>query len=297
MTYTLRRLETYDDYKACERLQQQAWGFSDPLDIIPLTNLVTAQKWGGLVLGAFDEGGGLHGFCYGFLGRDPGGRLLHCSHMLAVDERARNTGLGTRLKWAQRDHILGQGLDMIVWTFDPLESVNARLNFGKLGGLSDDYVINLYGETTSKLHAGTATDRLTIKWLIGSPRVERRAAGEVDEVAAALGAGGIDAPWALQADGWGPGEPVLDLDAPRVRCEIPVSVQDVKAHDRGAAVAWRDATRALFSGYFKRGYYARECAHRRGDGGAEGPKTVYLFEHGDLEADGAEMRRNRKIRE
>ena len=96
---------------------------------------------------------------------------------------------------------------MIVWTFDPLESVNAHLNFGKLGGLSNNYVINLYGETTSKLHAGTATDRLTIKWLIGSPRVERRASGEVSEVAVALGADRIDAPWALQADGWGPGEP------------------------------------------------------------------------------------------
>ena len=297
MTYTLRRLETYDDYKACERLQGQAWGFSDPLDVIPLTNLVTAQKWGGLVLGAFDEGGGLYGFCYGFLGRDPGGRLVHCSHMLAVDERARNMGLGARLKWAQRDYILGQGLDMIVWTFDPLESVNACLNFGKLGGLSDDYVINLYGETTSKLHAGTATDRLTIKWLIDSPRVERRAAGEVGEVAAALGAGGFDAPWALQADGWGPGEPVLDLDAPRIRCEIPVSVQEVKAHDCGAVVAWRAATQALFTAYFERGYYARECAHRSGDGADEGPKTVYLFEHGDLETDGAEMRRDGKIRE
>ncbi len=297
MTYTLRRLETYDDYKACERLQEQAWVFSDPLDVVPLTNLVTAQKWGGLVLGAFEEGGGLSGFCYGFLGRDPEGRLVHCSHMLAVDERARNTGLGARLKWAQRDYILGQGLDMIVWTFDPLESVNAHLNFGKLGGLSDSYVINLYGETTSKLHVGTATDRLTVKWLIGSPRVERRAAGEVSEVSAALGAGGIDAPWALRAAGRGPGEPVLDLDAPRIRCEIPVSVQQVKAHDRGAAVAWRDATRALFTGYFERGYYARECAHRPGDGADEGPKTVYLFEHGNLETDGAEIHRTGEILE
>lgn len=293
MTYALRRLESFEDYKACERLQQQAWGFSDALDVIPLTNLVTAQEWGGLVLGAFDDSGELYGFCYGFLGFDPAGLLVHCSHMLAVDERARNMGLGARLKWAQRDYVLGQGIDMIVWTFDPLESINASLNFGKLGGLSDGYVVNLYGETTSTLHAGTATDRLIIKWLIGSPRVERRAAAETGEVAAALAAGGIDAPWALQADGWGPGEPVLDLDAHRIRCEIPVSVQEVKARDRGAAVAWRDATRALFTGYFERGYYARECARVSGDRAGESRKTVYLFEHGDLEADGAEMRRNR----
>lgn len=288
MGYTLRRLESHDDYKACERLQQRAWGFADGVDVIPLTNLVTAQKWGGLVLGAFAEDGEMHGFCYGFLGRDPdSGRLVHCSHMLGVDERARNTGLGARIKWAQRDFVRQQGLDTIVWTFDPLESVNACLNFGKLGGLADTYRVNLYGETTSKLHAGSATDRLQLRWLIASPRVERRAAGERGDIAHALAADEIDAPWALKADGWGPGEPTLELDAPRVRCQIPPSVQQVKANQPGAAVAWREATRAVFTNYFGRGYFARECVHiSAADGGGEA-MTVYLFEHGDLENDGA----------
>jgi predicted GNAT superfamily acetyltransferase len=287
MSYILRPLESHDDYKACERLQRHAWGFADDIDIIPQTNLVTVQKWGGLVLGAFDENGELHGFCYGFLGRDPSnGRLVHCSHMLAVDERARNAGLGTRLKWAQRDYVREQGIDVMVWTYDPLESVNACLNFAKLGGLSDDYQVNLYGETTSKLHSGTPTDRLTLTWIVGSPRVAQRAEGRRGEVFRALAAGDIDAPWALRADGWGPGEPALDLDAQRVRCQIPVSVQEVKDHDRGAAAAWRDATRAVFTGYFDRGYFTRECVHAPGgDTGGEA-KTVYLFEHGDLETDG-----------
>ncbi len=287
MTYTLRCLETYDDYHACERLQQHAWRFSDPLDVIPLTNLVTAQKWGGLVLGAFDEGGELHGFCYGFLGRDPEGRLVHCSHMLAVDERARNMGLGARLKWAQRDYVLAQGVDMIVWTFDPLESINACLNFGKLGGLSDDYVINLYGETASKLHAGTTTDRLTIKWLINSARVKKRTAGEVGVVAGRLMAGEVEAPWALQADGWGPGEPDLELDGPHIRCEIPVNVQDAKVHDHRAVVAWREATQGVFNAYFERGYYVRECVHLSAAQSSVGPQTAYLLEKGNLETDGA----------
>jgi predicted GNAT superfamily acetyltransferase len=289
MSYTLRCLESYDDYKACERLQAHAWGFTDDIDVVPLTNLVTAQKWGGLVLGAFDDNGELHGFCYGFLGRDPSdGRLVHCSHMLAVDERARNTGLGARLKWAQRDYVREQGIDVLVWTYDPLESVNACLNFAKLGGLSDDYQVNLYGETTSKLHSGTPTDRLTLKWMIESPRVAQRAEGQRGAIATALAGGDIDAPWALQADGWGPGEPALDLDAHRVRCRIPVSVQQVKDHDRDAAVAWRDATRAVFTGYFDRGYFARECVHVRGEESGGEARTVYLFEHGDLETDGTQ---------
>jgi predicted GNAT superfamily acetyltransferase len=208
--------------------------------------------------------------------------------MLAVDEQARNTGLGARIKWAQRDFVLQQGIDTIVWTFDPLESVNARLNFDKLGGLSDTYRVNLYGETTSKLHAGTATDRLQLRWLIDTPRVQQRAAGERSAIARALTAGEIDVPWALRADGWGPGEPALDLDTPRLRCQIPLSVQQVKANQPGAAVAWRAATRDVFTTYFDRGYFARECVHIPAAGEGGEAMTVYLFELGDLESDGTE---------
>lgn len=289
MGYTLRRLESHDDYKACEELQATAWGFTDAIDVIPLTNLITAQKWGGLVLGAFNDDGELHGFCYGFLGRDPKTeQLVHCSHMLAVDERARNSGLGACIKWAQRDFALGDGLDVMVWTYDPLESINACLNFSKLGGLADRYQVNLYGETTSKLHSGTATDRLTLKWMIDSPRVAQRGEGGRGPIFKALKANDIDAPWVLQADGWGPGDPQLDLDAPRVRCEIPVSVQRVKEQEPGAAIDWRDATREVFIGYFARGYFARECVHIPAGDAGDKPKTVYLFEHGDLETDGTQ---------
>ena len=285
MGHTLRRLESLEDYKACETLQQHAWGFSDGLDIVPQTQLVTAQKWGGLVLGAFSGDGELHGFCYGFLGRDKKGRIVHCSHMLAVDERARNAGLGARLKWAQRDACLEDEVAIAVWTFDPLESVNACLNFSKLGGLSDDYVVNLYGETTSRLHTGTATDRLTLWWFLDSPRVQGRADEKPSEAIAAVAAGDIDAPWALEAAGVGPGEPELDLDAERIRCEIPASVQAVKADDPAAALRWREATRAVFTTYLERGYFARECVRTDPDTGG-GRRTVYLLERGEMEVDG-----------
>ena len=286
-SYTLRRLETFEEYKACERLQSKAWEFSDDIDVIPQTNLVTAQKWGGLVLGAFDADDELCGFCYGFLGRDETDRIVHCSHMLAVDDEAQNTGLGTRLKWAQRDSCLAEGLSVMVWTFDLLESKNACLNFGKLGGLADGYDINLYGETTSKLHSGTTTDRLTVKWMLDSPRVAARQEERRSGLFESLVAGDVDAPWVLQADGGAPGEPNLDLHAHRLRCEIPGSIQDVKEHDRGVATAWREATRAVFIGYFAKGYFARECARTRLDDRGES-KTVYLFERGELEVDGVQ---------
>lgn len=283
MEISCRRLETLDDYRACERLQRDAWGFEDPLDVVPQTQLVTAQKYGGLVIGAFDHEGRMLGFCYGFLGRDPRGRLVHCSHMLAVVEEARNSGLGARLKWEQRREALAQGLDLMVWTFDPLESVNACLNFGKLGGVSDEYTVNLYGETTSRLHAGTATDRLTLKWFLRSGRVVARQAGQADAVAARLADGTLDAPWILEAEehdgvAW-PGEPDLELDPPRMRLEIPASIQQIKRRDPGAAVAWRQTTRAALTTYLERGCFVRECLRER----ARPARTVYLLEAGTCE--------------
>jgi len=287
MSHTLRPLQTIDEYKACEKLQKEAWDFDDSLDVIPLTNLVTVQKWGGLVLGAFDENGVLRGFCYGFLGFDELKRHVHSSHMLAVDAEVRDGGLGARLKWAQRDFVLGQGVRLIVWTYDPLESKNACLNFTKLGGLADTYLVNFYGETTSQLHSGTPTDRLSLIWVVDALRVARRAAGERSPVLEALKSGEIDAPWALEADGFSPGEPQLDLGADRIRCEIPGDIQGVKAHDREAAIAWRKATRAVFKAYFANGYYARECTRTVAEpaSGSE-PRTVYLLERGSMEKDG-----------
>lgn len=286
MNVTFRRLETLQEYRACERLQQQAWDFEDPLDVIPQTQLVTAQKYGGLVLGAFGASDELLGFCYGFLGRDPRGRLVHCSHMLAVAEEARNSGLGARLKWEQRREALDQGLELMVWTYDPLESVNACLNFGKLGGVADGYEVNLYGETTSRLHAGTATDRLTLKWFLRSGRVLGREVGREDPVAETLADGSVDAPWILEAEerdgvAW-PGGADLALDAPRLRLEIPGSIQSVKARDPEAAVAWRLATREAFTTRLERGWFVRECLRTRG----EPRRTVYLLEKGSCEPDG-----------
>jgi len=287
MAYTLRLLETNHEYHECEEIQKEAWGFTSDLDIIPLTLLVTTQLHGGLVLGAFDENDVMQGFCYGILGLEEG-RLLHCSHMLAVLKAARGEGLGALLKWGQRDEILARDIDLMLWTFDPLESLNACLNFHNLGGLSDEYILDLYGETTSELHAGMATDRLHLKWYLSSQRVEAHAAGDRGRTAASLAVGEVDAPWVLEGEGAGanmrPDVLHLDLDAPRLRCEIPPSIQDIRAADLGLAIAWREVTRELFTSYFEAGYFVRECVRTHEDP----PRTIYLLEKGTIEPNGLE---------
>lgn len=289
MEITIRPVETLDEYRDCEELQRRAWGFASDLDVIPVTALLTTREHGGVVLGAFDGEGAMAGFCFGFLGRDDRRRLVLCSHMLAVDPDRRNAGIGEALKWAQRRHALAAGVDLIVWTYDPLESLNGCFNFGKLGVVADRYHVNLYGETTSELHRGTATDRLTARWYLRSRRVIGRLRGRVGRWAKELESGRIEAPWALRCDDPGapvpaPSEPRLDLQEDPVLCEIPRAIQEIKSREPEAAVGWREATRAVLRGYLAAGYFVRECVRTRG----EPRRTVYLLQRGSPEPAGLE---------
>jgi len=84
----------------------------------------------------------------------------------------RNSGLGRRLKLLQRDDALARGIELIEWTFDPLEIKNAYLNIEKLGAITRRYNINQYGITSSPLQGGLPSDRLIAEWWLKSKRVE-----------------------------------------------------------------------------------------------------------------------------
>src|ERR1043165_8610301 len=89
-------------------------------------------------------------------------------HMLAVREQYREYHLGTKLKLAQRERALALHLHEITWTFDPLQSKNAHLNFAKLGVVCDKYKVDFYGASTSSLLHQNGTDRLWVKWPVAS---------------------------------------------------------------------------------------------------------------------------------
>jgi predicted GNAT superfamily acetyltransferase len=131
---------------------------------------VVASKIGGQVIGAFD-GNDMVGFALSVPGVRAGHHYLH-SHMLAVRESYRNTGLGRKLKLFQRQEALTRGFELIEWTFDPLEIKNAYLNLEKLGAIARRYNVNQYGITSSPLQGGLPTDRLVAEWWLRSRRVE-----------------------------------------------------------------------------------------------------------------------------
>jgi len=249
-------LTTVDQFHACEALQRRAWRMDGDNDVVPLHLLVTFQRSGGLVLGAFDEQGEMVGTLFGFLGAtgDAANRLKHCSHMMGVRADWRGRGVGQRLKLAQREHALRQGLDRVTWTYDPLESLNAALNIRKLGGVCNTYVRDLYGDMSDGQNADLGSDRFQLDWWIASGRIKERLAGTA--VRPTL-AGLLDQDAVLlnpaEFDPGGPPRPApadLPPAAEAVLVEIPADIQSIKTADVALAQEWRVHTRAVFERCF-----------------------------------------------
>lgn len=160
---------------ACVELQRRVWGYTER-DTVPDQIFVVARKTGGEALGAYEREKPV-GFALAFVALREGSTYLH-SHMVAVLPEYRDRGIGRLLKLAQRKNALARGIDLIEWTFDPLQLKNAHFNIASLGAIARRYVPNLYGRTSSPLHAGLATDRLVAEWRLRSAGVEATLAGK-----------------------------------------------------------------------------------------------------------------------
>ncbi len=176
MSIEVRPLTADDEFRAAVQLQKEVWQFKDE-DLLPVRLFVVATKVGGQVFGAYDSKR-LVGFALAIPGTKQGyGTYLH-SQMLGVAADYRNRGVGRMLKLAQRDDALGRSIDLMEWTFDPLEIKNAFFNIERLGAIVRRYVRNQYGISTSVLHTGLPTDRCVAEWWMPGERVKQTLAGE-----------------------------------------------------------------------------------------------------------------------
>jgi len=171
----IRELTENHEFAEAVKLQKAIWGF-DEIDLLPVRLFVTASKIGGHSFGAY-EGDKMIGYCIGIPGIKPGAKSYLHSHMLGVMKEYRDAGLGRKLKLAQRDDAIRQGIDLMEWTFDPLEIKNAFFNIERLGAIVRRFVLNQYGTTSSHLNAGLPTDRCTAEWWLESDRVKKLLAG------------------------------------------------------------------------------------------------------------------------
>jgi predicted GNAT superfamily acetyltransferase len=265
----IRDIETIDEIHAVEELQKAVWGIPD-IEVVPYTQLAAAINSGGTLIGAFD-GDEAIGFAYGFAGHERG-RPVHHSHMLAVKPQYRSYDLGFRLKHAQRERVLKQGVELMTWTFDPLQGMNAHFNFAKLGVLADTYYPDFYGPNAASFLHQTGTDRLWVTWplsrleAIGKQRVISR--DEHPEVPALLKCDEAERPIAEDFE--------TKLIRERVSIEIPADINRLMEKERSLAIEWRAASRDAFVKALNAGFIVEDFI--RGEG--EGSPGRYILSRG-----------------
>jgi predicted GNAT superfamily acetyltransferase len=276
-TITIRDIDLISEMREVESLQKEVWECDDR-DIVPLTLLVATRELGAILVGAFD-GSSLIGFAYSFVGREDE-RMVHHSHMLAVRPTYRNVNLGYKLKLAQRDRALAQGITRMTWTFDPLQSLNAHFNFAKLGVVADTYKINFYGEATSSfLHQiGNGTDRLWVTWPLDSTRVHERLLTkgqsrtsnlEPDRISCLVQVGPGNVPQRGQS---------LHVTSQKyTSIEIPADINTLQRESPELVLRWREATRWAFSEATASGYVIKDFWAASRNDQAVG---VYLLSYG-----------------
>jgi predicted GNAT superfamily acetyltransferase len=240
--YTIRICSTLDEFEACLQMQRDVWQFSD-LDVTPLRSFVITRRGGGFTVGAFDSSNRLLGFAHALAAFDEKLRPYYYSQMLAVEPRLQNSGIGVKLKLAQRDHALETGVPLMTWTFDPLQSRNAYLNLVKLGGVVRKYQVNYYGnKSTSAFHRGLDTDRLFVEWWVRSGRVADALAGK------------------------------RRAGKPEAVVEVPRDIEAMKKLDMDEARRWQLQIRESFLNWLREGLY---CAGFEAD--PNGGNSRYLF--------------------
>ena len=282
-TIVIRDLRSFEDLKQVEGVEKEVWALSD-LDTMPLTLTIATRESGSIWIGAFD-GSRLVGFAFGILGLEGNRPNIH-SHMLAVLEPYRSLDLGYKLKLAQRERALSMRvgevrITEITWTFDPLQSRNAHLNFAKLGVVSESYKIDFYGPETSSVLHRNGTDRLWVKWPIASRRIQGRIQGKDNRSEMLDTLKTLSPLVTFNADGRPHRAEIADaVQRQRIAIEIPSDILSIEGKDPALAQEWRMATRWAFTEALKSGFFVAEfCRTVRGQ---QGP-GVYLLEKGKAE--------------
>jgi predicted GNAT superfamily acetyltransferase len=219
----IRHCSSVADYQNCVHVEHAIWGKSLT---VPVPLFVVARETGGQVLGAFQQGG-MIGLTLAFAAMRRGKTFLH-SHIAAVLPGFRDRGVGRAMKLFQRQDALDRGIDLIEWTFDPLDLKNAYFNLVRLGAIARRCIPNCYGVTESPLHAGLPTDRLVVEWLLNSDRVKRASSGE----------------------------PPPEIGAASQRIAIPAALAALRESDREAAAKIQSRACAQFQEWFAKGWVA-----------------------------------------
>lgn len=283
----LKVIESPAEMAAVEDLEKKVW---PGINSVPYHVLLAVAHNGGILVGAYD-GEDLVGYVFGFLGMyqtENGTEIKHCSHLLAIHPDYQSLGIGYKLKRAQWQLVRQQGLDLITWTYDPLESRNASLNIAKLGAVCNTYLRDEYGEMADELNQGIPSDRFLVHWWVNSNRAAQRLSKKTRkrlDLAHFLAAGAeiINDTKLNEAGLPVPDQDRMDtLEDPQTRppitlFEIPADYQGMKTADLDLAIEWRLYSRTIFELFFQHGYLVTDLIYLPGSS----PRTYYVLSQGD----------------
>ncbi|MFZ0545476.1 MAG: hypothetical protein WAM60_08560 [Candidatus Promineifilaceae bacterium] len=260
----IHQVSSTEDAVQIEEVQRLAWGMPD-IEVIPSRFMHALEHNGACLLAAY-VGDKIVGFSFGLIGlaasispaaAEKAGSFHMYSAISGVLPDYQVSGVGYRLKMAQREVALQSGIRLITWTFDPLESRNGYFNINKLGAVCGRYLRNFHGEMGG-INAGLPTDRFYVEWWLDSERVQTVASGRPLSFtkAALLADGAVEVTSTVRSEASLPipKARILQSDAPRLLAEIPADFQEVKRQDMSLAIEWRQHTRQLFEYYFENGY-------------------------------------------
>lgn len=288
----IRPLRALEDMRAVVELQKIYWG-NDLESVIPAHMLFSLANHGGHVLTAFD-GETPVGVLVGFLStheadppRPAMANLQIFSKRMVVLPDYRGQGIGYRLKLAQRQIALTQGIRLVVWTFDPLLAPNAQLNVRKLGAISNTYHQDYYGTSTEGGLAKLGTsDRLLAEWWVTSRRVEERVNSSrsdltlkhyLDADTAIVNASVLSDDGVLL-----PAEKTLQPAGAFALVEIPTRYTALESGNPQLARAWRMHERVVFQGLFARGFVVTDFMTETYEGRE---RSFYLLSYNGPQSD------------
>lgn len=295
----IKALKTLGEMRAAVDLQKSYWG-DDVEAVVPAHMLFSLATHGGHVLAAMDETQ-MVGVLIGFLGtnteeteRPAMANLQMVSKRMVVLPEYRGQGIGYKLKLAQRDLSIKQGVRLVTWTFDPLLATNAHLNIRKLGAISHRYLEDYYGVAEA---GGLATlgssDRLAAEWWVTNRRVEERLNGTRGDLSLQhyLGANTtIVNPSGITSDGVvTPADMMITPTGAMALLEIPLRFSDMVGQNPPLARAWRGHTRTLFKRLMSQGYVVTDFVRAAHEGRE---RAFYLLSRMGTQFDQVDFSRN-----
>jgi predicted GNAT superfamily acetyltransferase len=270
----IRPLKTLVEMDAVVALQRTVW--DDPTTVIYRNVLISWVRNGGVLLGALDDDR-IVGFVLGYLGtesqdssRPAMANLKLVSQRMAVLPEYRDRGIGYQLKLAQRQYAIQQGIRLITWTFDPLESRNAHLNIHKLGAIVRRYWRDYYGTEPSSQVVLGSSDRLIVEWWVTNHRVEQRITGKrsgltlrqyTDANATIMNPSRAETGSYPQ-----PGELTTRTPGMVALIEIPGDFDAIVNNDPDLARAWRQHSRELLENALASGYTITDFVYGESEG-------------------------------